>query len=329
MDAPHTFTGNPLDRAARERRDPVWLASRLADPATRLLAFRALRPEVAESDGALRLAWRPVPPGLGPDREPVLLGLDPGGAARFAVELGGEDAEPASGGADPGAGEVPPVRFEHARAAAMRLPPEEAAILAQARSLLAWHLSHRFCARCGQGTEAREGGTFRRCIAPQCGGSHFPRTDPVVIMLVHRGDRVLLGRSVRVPPFPPGLFSCLAGYIEPGESLEEAVRREIEEESGVRVGAVRYLASQPWPFPSSLMLGCVAEAVTGEIRIDPAEVEEARWFSREEVRAGLARWGASEGFRLPPPITAAHRLVAAWLAGASAARGSRPEGERP
>jgi len=311
MDAPHTFTGNPLDRVARERRDPAWLEARLADPGSRVLPFRDLRPLVAELDGNLRLAWRRAMTVRADGTEPVLLGRDAEGATRFALELGPDAPEPDAEDAER-------VRFADARAAAMRLPPAETAILAQARSLLAWHSSHVFCARCGGPTASREGGYSRRCLAPACGASHFPRTDPVVIMLVHRGDRALLGRSVRVPPFPPGLYSCLAGYMEPGESLEEAVRREIVEESGVRVGAVRYLASQPWPFPSSLMLGCLAEAESEEIQIDPAEVETAGWFSREEVRAGLARWREVEGFRLPPPITAAHRLVVAWLAGASA-----------
>lgn len=318
MDLPHTFTGNPLDRAARQRRDPAWLAARLGDPASRVLPFRDLRPLVADAGGDLRLAWRPAAEDRAGGGEPVLLGIEAGGAARFAVELG--PGAPESGAARAGAGtrEPPADRFADARAAAMRLPPAETAILAQARSLLAWHATHRFCSRCGGPTASREGGYARSCLAPGCGASHFPRTDPVVIMLVHRGDRALLGRSVRVPPFPPGLYSCLAGYMEPGESLEEAVRREIEEESGVRVGVVRYLASQPWPFPSSLMLGCLAEAESDEIRVDPAEVETAGWFSRKEVRAGLARWAEPEGFRLPPPITAAHRLAAAWLDGASA-----------
>ena len=132
-------------------------------------------------------------------------------------------------------------------------------------------------------------------------------------MMVVRGDRALLGRSVREPPFPPGLFSCLAGYIEPGESVEEAVRREVREEAGIETGRVIYHSSQPWPFPSSLMLGCFAEALSETVRIDPAEVEEVRWFHRDEVAAALARWPEGSGVRMPPPITAAHRLVRAWL----------------
>ena len=322
MDIPPTFTGNPLDRAARERRDPAWLAARLADPASRFLSFRQLRPLVAEEGGTLRLAWRPAGPSPVGAGEPVLLGLDRDGAARFAAETGPEAPEPRAAVAGRGVASGVTVRFADARSAAMRLPPEDAAILAQARSLVAWHASHGFCPRCGGRTAPREGGYARRCLSAACGASHFPRTDPVVIMLVHKDDRALLGRSVRVPPFPPGLHSCLAGYVEPGESLEEAVRREVEEETGVRVGVVRYLASQPWPFPSSLMLGCLAEAASEEIRIDPAEVEEAAWFGREAVREGLTRWRETDGFRLPPPITAAHRLAAAWVGGASATRTS-------
>jgi NAD+ diphosphatase len=349
MDAPQTFTGSPLDRAASKRRDPSWLAARLADPSSRFLAFRELRPLVAGAGEELRLAWlraeelaplvaenlaragAEAPASNALDREtasgdePLLLGLEPGGAARFAMRVPGGD-----GADDPalGAG-VGPARFADARGSAMRLPPEETAILAQARSLLAWHAAHPRCARCGGRTTSREGGYARRCAEEGCGASHFPRSDPVVIMLVHRGDRALLGRSVRDPPFPPGLFSCLAGYVEPGESVEEAVRRELEEESGVRVGAVRYHASQPWPFPSQLMIGCLAEAASDEIRIDPTEVEEARWFTRDEVRAGLARWRAAEGFRLPPPITAAHVLATAWVGGATAAAPPRGGRENP
>jgi NAD+ diphosphatase len=142
---------------------------------------------------------------------------------------------------------------------------------------------------------------------------HFPRTDPVVIMVVYREDRVLLGRSVREPRYPAGLFSCLAGYMEPGESVEEAVRREVFEEAGIETARVRYHSSQPWPFPSTLMIGCFAEALSDRIEIDRHEVEEVRWFTRRETRSALDRWGEPDGFRLPPPITAAHQLIAAWL----------------
>ena len=170
------------------------------------------------------------------------------------------------------------------RALAPPSPTGEAAILAEARSLIDWHARHRFCAQCGSPTRVASAGWVRRC--PECRASHFPRTDPVVIMLAVRGERALLGRNRRRPG---ARFSCLAGFVEPGETLEEAVRREVHEEAGIRCGRVRYLAAQPWPFPSSLMMGFLAEALTEEITVDPEEIAEARWFSRDEIREMVAR----------------------------------------
>lgn len=294
------FTGNPLDRAAARRRNPEWLRNRLAAPESRYLLFRDLRPLLQERGGRLRIDWRSRPTH---GDEFVLLGLDGDERAYFAIETAESVPE----------GTPPASMFVGTRAAAAALPEEESAIVAQARSLLSWNRDHRICSRCGATTAPVEGGYSRRCSRSTCAASHFPRTDPVVIMMVVSGDRALLGRSVREPPFPAGLFSCLAGYVEPGESVEEAVRREVREEAGIETGAVSYHSSQPWPFPSSLMLGCFAEALSEGIEIDPAEVEEVRWFRRDEVASALARWPESEGIRLPPPFTAAHRLVRAWL----------------
>ncbi|MCL7957537.1 MAG: NAD(+) diphosphatase [marine benthic group bacterium] len=295
------FTGNPFDRAAALRREPDWVLGRLADPASRFLLFRDLSPLLRQSDDGLRIDWRPRP-ALG--SEAVLLGIDGNDIAHFAVEVAESVIE---------TGVESTSLFVGTRAAAAALPARESAIVAQARSLLSWHINHPICSRCGGPTDPVEGGYSRRCSRTECGASHFPRTDPVVIMMVVQEDRALFGRSVRVPPFPPGLYSCLAGYVEPGESVEEAVRREVREEAGIETGQVVYHSSQPWPFPSSLMLGCFAEALTEAVRIDPVEVEEVRWFSRSEVKAALSRWPEPAGIRLPPPMTAAHRLVRAWL----------------
>lgn len=191
------------------------------------------------------------------------------------------------------------------------LPPGEIGMLAQAKSLLHWHLRHRHCANCGAPTSAGQAGQRRDCAA--CGAQHFPRTDPVTIMLVARGDQCLLGRS---PRFVAGSYSCLAGFVSPGETLEEAVRREVKEEAGIRTGHVRYMFSQPWPFPSSLMIGCLAEGLEDRLTIDFEELEDARWFSRAETEAMLERRHEG-GLITPPKMAIAHHLIRAWVDGAS------------
>lgn len=187
------------------------------------------------------------------------------------------------------------------------VPPEHLAPLAEAKALLHWHARHRFCSNCGHATAVVEGGWRRDC--PQCKFQHFPRTDPVAIMLAVRGDRCLLGRQSR---FLPGMWSCLAGFVEPGETIEEAARREILEESGIRCGRVRYFASQPWPFPSSLMIGCHAEAISHEIVVDRNELEDARWFSRDEA-AAMAMRTHPDGLITPAPFAIAYHIIRAWL----------------
>lgn len=185
--------------------------------------------------------------------------------------------------------------------------PEHLAPLAEAKALLHWHARHRFCSNCGHMTNVVQGGWRRDC--PQCGGQHFPRTDPVVIMLAIRGDQCLLGRQAR---FGQGMWSCLAGFVEPGESMEEAARRETLEEAGIVCARVKYFASQPWPFPSSLMIGCHTEAVSEAITVDLNELEDARWFSRDETAAMLMRQHP-DGLSTPPPVAIAHHIIRAFV----------------
>jgi NAD+ diphosphatase len=182
------------------------------------------------------------------------------------------------------------------------LPP-----IAETKAVLHWHSRHRFCPNCGAATRLVCGGWRRDC--PQCKTEHFPRTDPVVIMLASDGDRCLLGRS---PRFVPTMWSCLAGYVEPGESIEDAVHRETREEAGITCGRVVYFASQPWPFPTSLMIGCHAQALTHEIVVDREELEDARWFSKDEVESMLMR-KHPQGLTTPPPVAIAHHLIRAWF----------------
>lgn len=200
------------------------------------------------------------------------------------------------------------------------VPAGEIGLLAQAKSLLHWHLRHRHCANCGARTMTAQAGQRRDCAA--CGAQHFPRTDPVTIMLVARGDRCLLGRQSR---FVQGSYSCLAGFVSPGETIEDAVRREVKEEAGIRVGAVRYMLSQPWPFPSSLMIGCLGEALEETLTLDLDELEDARWFPREEAAAMLERRHEG-GLITPPKMAIAHHLIRAWVDGASPRDGASPTG---
>jgi len=296
-----TFSGNPLDRAEPLRRDAAWLRARLADDATRVLPVWRLAPLVRTGD-APALAWaRPsLLDGRDAGPEPVFLGVADG-VAHFAADLSDLDDPLRAFGFE----EV--AHFPELRAVAGLLSPGDAAIAAQARHLVDWHSRHGFCPGCGERTRPRHGGWSRGCAA--CQAEHFPRTDPVVIMLVSDGERCLLGRQ---PSWPRPFFSALAGFVECGETLEEAVRREVHEEAGIEVGEVRYQASQPWPFPASLMLGCVAGARSREIRVDHAELEEADWFTRDEVRAALAL--PTPRLAVPPPMAIAHHLIRAWVA---------------
>ncbi len=284
------FAGSRLDRADHIRADPDRLES-LMDWRARLLRLDGLDPEITPEG---TLAWGTLADAA-PDSELVFLGLRDGKGcfAEVAPKLIGSVAP-----ANP-----------RLWAAMSALDPEELATYGAARSLVDWHARHRFCARCGAPTRLAKGGWQRNCTSDACKGEHFPRVDPVTIMLVEHSGRLLLGRQ---PRFPARRFSALAGFVEPGESIEEAVAREVHEEAGVRVSSVSYVASQPWPFPSSLMMGCYAVAEDDALTIDTTELEEADWFTREEVAAAMA--GDENGrFLAPPPQAIAHHLLKWWL----------------
>jgi NAD+ diphosphatase len=297
----HLFSGNPLDRAQQRRLDDAWLAESLANPASRFLPLHRLDVLVKKDGSGLGWARRGLLAKVGDAAVPVLLGLQ-GDIPHYAVDVSAIDDPATALGLDAVA------EFIDLRAAVGQLSGEESAMVAQARALVDWHATHPFCAKCGAPTVSCQGGAMRRC--DKCRAEHFPRVNPVVIMLVVSGERCLLGRQAA---WPRGMYSTLAGFVETGESIEEAVRREILEESGIEVGAVRYHSSQPWPFPSSLMIGCIAEARTEEVKIDPHEIDDARWFTREQIlRACRGETDASELF-LPPVMAIGRRLCDVWV----------------
>ncbi len=301
-DIVHTFAGNPLDRGDALRRDPDWLAAATQDPDTRYLPMWRLNVLIEDGDGD-QLGWLPPARISGVDvrTPPVFLGVA-GERPLFAQDVSAVE-EPLRDLDLPSA-----FRFEDCRAAGMVLPASDAGILAQCRSQLAWHERHQFCSACGTRSTQTRGGHVRIC--PNCNAQHFPRTDPVAIMVISDGNRCLLGQAVgRLAR--TGMYSALAGFIDQGESIEEAVRREVREEAGVEVGAVRYHSSQPWPFPSSLMIGCHGEALTTDIRIDPVEMADVRWFPRDEARLALA--GEHPTLKVPGPMAIAHHLIRAWV----------------
>ncbi len=296
----HTFSGNPLDRADAQRRDPDWISRAANHFSSRFLLFSDLRVLL---DGAglgwLSLAEIEAVGGLEEPREPpILLGLADA-IAHFAA------AAPASLDPKQFGGSW---QFDDCRMAAMRLPGPDTGIVAQARAQLGWHERHRYCSVCGQPTEPGRGGLVRTCNA--CKAEHFPRTDPVVIMLIDDGERCLLGQP-HGPLVRMGMYSALAGFMDQGESIEEAVRREVREEAGIEVGEVRYHSSQPWPFPSSLMIGCRGRAETVEIHIDNEELADVRWFERSEVVAVLAQ--THPRLKAPGPMAIAHHLLRDWV----------------
>jgi NAD+ diphosphatase len=305
-----SFAGSGLDRAAALRDDPAALEG-LRMRGRFLPVWRGKPLMAGEGLGWLAAGHA----ALAHAGAEVFLGLDDG-VARFAADVSAwspeAGAEAVQAGFFDASEQTHPAlpvdhRFAELRGTMTRLTAREAELAATAKALLGWHRSHGFCAACGRPSDMAKAGWQRSC--PGCGAQHFPRTDPVVIMLVTLGNRTLLGRS---PGWPPGMYSCLAGFVEPGETIEAAVRREVAEETGVPVGRVQYLASQPWPWPASLMIGCRAGALDDAIRIDPAELEDARWVTREEMVVVMddrhpdirpARRGAI-----------AHALISGWVA---------------
>lgn len=308
MPEPNAFTGAALDRVTDERKDPAWVAARRADPRARAVLAGDAGVHVL-ADAPPRLALVPLAD-VHDGGEPLLLGLDPDGPV-FAVdtERGGEPPRPlvgarAGGPAAPGA----PRRLVGLRELAAELPRDEGGLVAYACALVNWHRRHGFCSACGTATDITAGGLVRTC--PRCGVHHFPRTDPVVIMAIHDGrERLLLGRQ---SSWAERRYSTLAGFVDAGEALEEAVAREVREEAGVEIETPEYVSSQPWPFPGSLMLGFSAQWRSGEPRRQEGEIEDVRWFDRDEVAAAVA---GDSRLGLPERYAIARRLIERWLAG--------------
>lgn len=300
---PLGYAGLTLDRAAERRDDEAFLADARLDPRARTIAFLGDWPVLrAAEGGALDLLFEPADiEALGPAETVAFLG-HADGAPRFVARLG-EGAAAALERADD-------LVSDDLRALGSdsRLAGEALALAGYAKGMAEWHARNGFCATCGTATQPNPSGWRRSC--PSCGALHFPRVDPVVIMLVTHGDRCLLGRQSR---FPPGMWSCLAGFVEPGETFEAAAAREIREEAGVALGEVRYELSQPWPFPSQLMIGVSAEALSDQLTPDLEELEDARWFSREDAARMLAR-DHTDGLFAPPPAAIAHHLMRRFVA---------------
>jgi NAD+ diphosphatase len=299
----HIFAGNPLDRASDRRADARFLAERLADPNSLAVAMWNGQPLVETGKDGPRLAYVAAPlarEAAGGEERLLFMGLWKDTAV-FAIDL--------EGPADPAEGRLAGLgRFEDLRAMALALPAAEAGLAATAKGVFEWRRRHRFCSVCGQPSELGDAGWKRVC--PSCSAEHFPRTDPVVIMLAVNGERCLVGRQAR---FPKGMWSALAGFMEPGESIEEAAARELMEEAGLVATKVIYHSSQPWPYPSSLMIGLIAEVADGEATPDQTELEAVRWFTRAEARDLVA--GKIEGAFAPPPSAIAHHLIKTWSEG--------------
>jgi NAD+ diphosphatase len=289
------FTGGTLDRADHLRLDEAAFNAALSDWRARLIGMDGLDPRLGP-DG--QLLWTSLAD-AGDEDEFVLLGLDDGRPRFAAIPRG-----PVRTGSDP----------RSLWTAIEAMPAKDAAAFAAARSLVDWHSRHRFCANCGAATAHWRAGWGRKCGG--CSAEHYPRVDPVVIMLAEHDGRVLVGRQ---PRYPKGRYSALAGFVEPGESIEEAVARELFEEVGVRATSVRYVVSQPWPFPSSLMMACIAPVADDALTLDATEIEDAFWVTRDEVAAAMAGDPAAR-FIAPPRIAIAHTLFTRWLGGPAATR---------
>jgi NAD+ diphosphatase len=297
------YVQNPFDRLSQRRADAEFVAQLEADPSSAAYAIAGelivLKQTASGLSPLFSLAEARA---LGRTHETVLLGTVEA-AGRFGVGLEPGETRALKARADLLVSDLRSIAVQGQAA------PMDLSAMAQAKALLLWHARHRFCSTCGAATRLVEAGWRRDC--PTCHALHFPRTDPVVIMLAIDGERCLLGRQSR---FPPNMWSCLAGFVEPGESIEDAARREIREEAGIICGPVSYYASQPWPFPMSLMIGCHALALSTTITIDEDELESARWFDREEVATMLlARHPL--GLTAPPPVAIAYHIIRAFIEG--------------
>lgn len=292
------FGGFELTRMMERREDRAWLAERLGNPTTRIIVLHDSRHLFDQSNQPVFLSPQDL---SGPplDLHETIFLSEEEGIAYFALDLHTRNGDGAV--VLPGGGE-----FKDVKLLAPFLPAQDAALLAYARALVHWHQTHRFCGACGAPAKSRSGGHMRQCLNPACGRQHFPRTDPAIIVLVTRGEYALLARS---PHFRPKVLSTLAGFVEPGETLEAAVRREVFEETGVHVYHVEYHSSQPWPFPSSLMLGFYAKTDSTEMHLNAQEIEEARWLTRTELREAVA----SGELLLPSLASISYRLIHEWL----------------
>jgi NAD+ diphosphatase len=307
----HIAAQTGVNRMGEKRRDEDWLGARRISPQARYMLLIDLKFAISSAPDRTNTRLRMLAvedlAGIQIDlTEAYFLGVGDAGAPLFALALSPLDATRLPGGGEAFA----PLVDLRTLALGADMPAAELSFAAQARALACWHATHRCCGRCGGRTEPRDGGWRRDCWA--CGQMHFPRSDPAVIMLVTRDERCLLGHE---PRFQDNLYSVLAGFVEPGDDIETAVRREIMEEAGVRIGRVDYVASQPWPFPHSLMIGCWAEALTADLVLDPFEIVDARWFGRDEVRQMLERRHPS-GLFVPPPLSISHTLIRAFAEGA-------------
>ena len=304
MDISHVFAGNPLDRGERERRDEQWISDKAKDPNSKFLPVWDSNVLLNQGSSG-GLGWLRIDDlkKLNIEPEAIFLGTL-GGEAYFVTDISKNEAGVR------GLQESDLWHFEDARASTELISGADSGIVAQARAQINWHNRHGFCPKCGHETQVRRGGQVRHC--PGCDTEHYPRTDPVIITVVSDNDRCLLGQS-RGRLARMRTYSALAGFVDQAESIEEAVAREVMEEAGIQVKNVRYHSSQPWPFPSSLMIGCHAQAATTEIAMDEEEMADVRWFDRSEVL--LALKGESEQLVVPGPIAIAHHLIRAWASG--------------
>ena len=305
---PCHFAGSELDRLEHRRDNSSWINRALKRKSTRFIIFSDGKPlvKIKSRMSPVYLTYEAIS-GLMKEKPPTILLGSSNKHNYFAVDLSGAGAKQTKALAKKR------TQFKDLRAVAIALTATphkvDLANLGLAKALLGWHAAHQYCSRCGAKTRLRRAGYMRKCASPSCKAEHFPRTDPVVIMLAIRDGKCLLGRQ---PQFLKGVYSALAGFMEPGESIEEAVRRELFEEAGIRVGEVTYFASQPWPFPASLMIGCFAEALNSDFEMRDGELQDLRWVLREEMRAAVEGQPKAD-FQLPPRMAISHRLIRSWM----------------